>query len=57
MPMCLTVRWGIADTLLRAGHENEPVGTLAINSLMSKPRLMRKMKGTRKMRGIRRILL
>ena len=57
MPLCLTVGSSLADTLSRAGHENEPVGTLAINSLMSKPRLMRKMKGTRKTRGIRRIPL
>ena len=57
MPMRSTVGSSLADMLLRAGHENEPVGTLAINSLMSKPRLMRKMKATRKTRGIRRILL
>ena len=56
MPMCLIVGSSLADTILRAGHENELVGTLAINSLMSKPRLMRKMKETRKTKGIRRIL-
>lgn len=50
------VALGLAHSSPRAGHESEHVGTLAINSLMSRPRLTRKMKGTKKTTWIRRIL-
>lgn len=43
--------------LSRAGHESEHVETLETNFSMSKPRLMKKMKGTKKTRGIRQIHL
>ncbi len=51
----LIVRLSPAHISARVGHESGHVGTLATNSLTSKPRSMRKMKGTKKTRRIRRI--